>query len=254
MDSANNNWYTGSNQQALGRAVLEALLYRREEVVGVFTDPDNADAVPDPLKACAVERGLPVFQPKSFRRPPVWDQMSQLKPDLCVMAYVTLFVTEEALNIPTLGTIQCHPSLLPIHKGPSSINWTIICGETKTDLSISWPDNGLDTGPILLQKGVEISADDTLGSVYFDRLFPLGVDAMIESVDLVREGKALRIDQNPDSGSYEGWCRTEQTEIDWSKPVVDIHNPQPGAWTLFNGERLQLFHCRLGRECDARPG
>ena len=171
-----------NGQQAFGRAVLEALLARGEDVVGVFTAPDGEGVPPDPLKECAVERGLPVFQPRSFRRPRVWEQIRELKPDLAVMAYVTLFVPEEALDIPTLGTIQYHPSLLPMHKGPSSINWPIIFGETRTGLSIFWPDNGLDTGPILLQKEVGIGPDDTLGSVYFNHLFPLGVDAMVESV------------------------------------------------------------------------
>ena len=248
-----------NGQQAFGRSVLEALLDRREEVVGVFTAPDADGAPPDPLKACAEERGLPVFQPKSFRRKRVWDQIRELKPDLGVMAYVTLFVPEEALNIPTLGTIQYHPSLLPMHKGPSAINWPIIFGETKTGLSIFWPDNGLDTGPILLQKEVDIGPDDTLGSVYFNHLFPLGVDAMIESVDLVRDGKAPKIAQDPDAGTYEGWCRAEQGEIDWTKPVGDVYNlirgcnPQPGAWTLCNGERLQLFDANRGSG-SGRPG
>lgn len=249
-----------NGQQAFGRSVLEALLDRGEDVVGVFTAPDAEGAPPDPLKECAVERGLPVFQPKSFRRPKVWEQMRELKPDLGVMAYVTLFVPEEALNIPTLGTIQYHPSLLPLHKGPSSINWPIIFGETKTGLSIFWPDNGLDTGPILLQKEVDIGPDDTLGSVYFNHLFPLGVDAMIESVDLVRDGKAPKVDQDPDAGTYEGWCRAEQGEIDWSKPVGDVYNlirgcnPQPGAWTLCQGDQLQLFDARRGADGNGRPG
>ena len=249
-----------NGQQAFGRSVLEALLERGEDVVAVFTAPDTEGGPPDPLKESALEHGLPVFQPKSFRRPGVWDAMRELRPDLGVMAYVTLFVPEEALNIPTLGTIQYHPSLLPMHKGPSAINWPIIFGETRTGLSIFWPDNGLDTGPILLQKEVDIGPDDTLGSVYFNHLFPLGVDAMIESVDLVRDGKAPKIDQHPQAGTYESWCRAEQAEIDWSRPVADVYNlirgcnPQPGAWTRCNGERLQLFDTRRGAETDARPG
>ena len=178
-----------NGQQAFGRAVLEALLDRGEDVVGVYTAPDREGRPPDPLKASAVERGIPVFQPKSFRRPEVWEEMRGLEPDLGVMAYVTLFIPEEALNVPKLGTIQYHPSLLPMHKGPSSINWPIIFGSTKTGLSIFWPDNGLDTGPILLQKEVEIGPDDTLGSIYFNHLFPMGVEAMLEGVDLVRDGR-----------------------------------------------------------------
>ena len=259
-----------NGQQAFGRAILEALLERGEEVVGVFTAPDQEGARPDPLKECAVDRDIPVFQPKSFRRPAVWDEMRELKPDLGVMAYVTLFVPEEALHIPTDGTIQYHPSLLPLHKGPSSINWPIIFGETKTGLSIFWPDNGLDTGPILLQKEVEIGPDDTLGSVYFNHLFPLGVDATIEAVDLVRADNAPRTPQwelagadagtDPSElGTYEGWCRAEQVRIDWQESVAKVYNlirgsnPQPGAWTTHRGKQLQIFDSRLA-ETGASPG
>ena len=239
-----------NGQQAFGRAVLEALLERGEDVVGVYTAPDREGRPPDPLKACAVERGIPVFQPKSFRRPEVWEEMRALAPDLGVMAYVTLFVPEEALGVPKLGTIQYHPSLLPMHKGPSSINWPIIFGETKTGLSIFWPDNGLDTGPILLRKEVGIGPDDTLGSLYFDHLFPMGVEAMLEGVDLVRDGKAPKEAQDPDAGTYEGWCRAEDVGVDWTKPAARVYDlirgadPQPGAWTRHGGKRLQLFDSR----------
>ncbi len=249
-----------NGQQAFGRSVLEALLERGEEVVGVFTAPDGDSGAQDPLKECAVENDLPVFQPKSFRRESVREQVSELNPDLCVMAYVTLIVPEAVLNIPTHGTIQYHPSLLPMHKGPSSINWPIIFGEKTTGLSIFWPDDGLDTGPILLQKEVAIGPDDTLGSVYFNHLYPQGVDAMIESVDLVRNGNAPRVEQDPDAGSYEGWCREEQAKIDWTKPVEEVYNlirgcnPQPGAWTVLNGEQLQVFDSRRGSSGEAQPG
>ena len=249
-----------NGQQAFGQAVLEALLERDETVVGVFTAPDTDGGPQDPLKLCALEHNLPIFQPKSFRKPETKDQIQELKPDLCVMAYVTKIVPEQVLNTPTFGTIQYHPSLLPMHKGPSAINWPIIFGETSTGLSIFWPDDGLDTGPILLQKHVDITPDDTLGSVYFDRLFPLGVEAMLEAVDLVREGTAPRIDQNPEEGSYEGWCRSEQAEIDWSQPVETVYNlirgcnPQPGAWTLYKGSQVQIYDVRRGQPGDARPG
>jgi methionyl-tRNA formyltransferase len=175
------------------------------------------------------------------------------------MAYVLLFVPEEALNVPKYGSIQYHPSLLPWHKGPSSINWPIIMGKKKTGLSIFWPDNGLDTGPILLQKEVEIGPDDTLGSIYFDSLFPMGVAAMLESIDLVRDGKAPREVQDPDDGSYEGWCRKEDVQIDWSKPTDEVYNlirganPQPGAWTTFNGAELKIFDSRKA-EGSGEPG
>ena len=236
-----------NGQQAFGRSVLEALLERGEDVVGVYCAPDREGRPVDPLKELAEARGLPVHQPKSFKDPAVWDELRSLEPDLGVMAYVTLFVPEEALDIPTHGTIQYHPSLLPMHKGPSSINWPIIFGEDKTGLSIFWPDNGLDTGPILLQKEVAIGPDDTLGSLYFDHLYPMGVAAMLEAIDLVKQGKAPKVPQDPDAGTYEGWCRKADARIDWTRPAREVYNlirgtnPQPGAWTTLAGRELQIF-------------
>jgi methionyl-tRNA formyltransferase len=249
-----------NGQQAFGKAVLDALLERGDEVVGVYCEPDREGRPPDPIKAAALEHGLPVFQPKSFKNPEVWSQMASLGADLGVMAYVTLIVPEAALNAPRLGTIQYHPSLLPDHKGPSSINWPIIFGKRKTGLSIFWPDNGLDTGPILLQKEVEIGPDDTLGSLYFDHLFPMGVAATLEAVDLVRDGRAPKVPQDPKAGSYEGWCRAADAEIDWSAGAAKAYdlirgtNPQPGAWSRHVGETLQIFDSRRGSGTGGAPG
>ena len=247
-------------QQAYGKSVLEAILDKGvDEVVAVYCAPDKEGRPLDPIKELAQERELPVFQPSSYRDAAVWAQMGTHEADLCVMAYVLLFVPEEALNVPKYGSIQYHPSLLPWHKGPSSINWPIIMGRKKTGLSIFWPDNGLDTGPILLQKEVEIGPDDTLGSVYFDSLYPMGVDAMLESIELVRSGNAPREVQDPEAGSYEGWCRKEDTEVDWNGATDEVYNlirganPQPGAWTTFNGSEIKLFDSRKA-EGTGDPG
>ena len=187
-------------QQAFGKAVLEALLKRGENVVGVYVAPEKPGQKADPLKEAAVAAKLPVFQPASYRKPEVVEEFKALKPDLQVMAFVTLFVPEEFLNAPTHGSIQYHPSLLPAYRGASAINWPIILGEKETGLSIFWPDNGLDTGDVLLQKKTPIGPKDTLGTVYFDRLFPMGVEAMLESVDLVKAGKAPRTQAGREAG------------------------------------------------------
>jgi methionyl-tRNA formyltransferase len=132
-------------------------------------------------------------------------------------------------------------------------------GKEKTGLTIFWPDNGLDTGPILLQKEVDIGPDDTLGSIYFDKLFPLGVEAMLESIELVRDGNAPREAQDPEDGSYEGWCRRESVEIDWNRSSNEVYNlirganPQPGAWTTFNGVEIRLFDSRKSAD-SGEPG
>src|SRR5215467_6891915 len=239
-------------QQAFGKSVLEELLERGENVIAVYCGPDQAQGGRvDPLKEAALARGLPVYQPRSFRKgPEVKDEFAALKSDLCVMAYVTLIVPEEILYLPTHGTIQYHPSLLPRHRGPSSINWPIIQGETRTGLTIFWPDQGLDTGPILLQKDVEIRDTDTLGTLYFDRLYPLGVTALLEAVELVRAGKAPKIVQDETRATYEGWCKAEHVQIDWHKPLQEIWNlvrgadPQPGAWTTYDGASVQIYDAK----------
>ncbi len=238
-------------QQAFGKAVLEALLKRGEEVVAVYVAPEKEGAKADPLKEAALAAKLPVYQPASYRKPEVWQEFRALKPDLQVMAFVTLFVPEEFLNIPTHGSIQYHPSLLPAYRGPSAINWPIIKGETETGLSIFWPDNGLDTGDVLLQKRTNIGPTDTLGTVYFDRLFPMGVEAMLEALDLVKAGKAPRFKQDEAKATYEGRCGPDNAHIDWGRPWQEIDrlirgcNPAPGAWSRLGDKTLKIF--------DAKP-
>jgi len=237
-------------QQAFGKAVLEALIKRGENVIAAYVAPEKAGQKADPLKEAALAAKLPVYQPASYRKPEVWEEFRALKPDLQVMAFVTLFVPEEFLNIPTYGSIQYHPSLLPKYRGPSAINWPIIQGETETGLSIFWPDDGLDTGDVLLQKKTHIGPEDSLGTVYFERLFPLGVEAMLEAVDLVKAGRAPRIKQDDAKATYEGRCSTDNARIDWGKPWRQIHNlirgcnPAPGAWTSLDGHALQVFEAK----------
>ena len=250
-----------NGQQAFGKNALDALVERGEDVVGVYCAPDRSGARPDPIKEACETHGIPVFQPRSFRKPEVWEQIASLEPDLCVMAYVTAFIPEEALNIPTHGSIQYHPSLLPRHRGPSSINWPIIWGERQTGLSIFWPDNALDEGPILLQKFVDITDDDTLGSLYFKQLFPMGVEAILESIDLVRDGKADKIEQDHSLATYEGWCRDELVEINWNMPLQSTWNlirgadPQPGAWTRLEGSAVKIYDCaKLSEPKSVQPG
>ncbi|MFD1331794.1 methionyl-tRNA formyltransferase [Methylopila musalis] len=234
-------------QQAFGKAVLEALLARGENVVAVYVAPEKEGQKADPLKEAALQAGLEVRQPASYRSEEVAEQFRALKPDLQVMAFVTLFVPSSFLNIPTFGSIQYHPSLLPAYRGASAINWPIIKGETETGLSIFWPDDGLDTGDVLLQKTTPIGPKDTLGSVYFDRLFPLGVEAMLEAVDLVKAGQAPRIPQDEDKATYEGLCRKDTARIDWGRPWEQIDrlirgcNPSPGAWTTLDGQILKVL-------------
>jgi len=237
-------------QQDFGKAVLEAFLARGDEVVAVFCAPEKEGTRPDALRLAAQEKGLKVHQFKSLRAPEAAQAMRDANADLGIMAFVLQFAPQEFVNIPRHGTIQYHPSLLPKYRGPSSINWPIIKGDTETGLTIFRPSDGLDEGAVILQKKTPIGPDDTLGTVYFDRLFPLGVQAMLEAADLVVKGKHQETVQDESQASYEGWCRAGEARIDWAKPIDHVYNlirgcnPAPGAWTTLNGKKLQVFDAR----------
>ena len=237
-------------QQDFGKAVLEAFLARGDEVAGVFVAPDKEGARPDPLKVAAQEKGLTVFQFPSYRKAEAQDALRALNVDLGIMAYVLLFAPQEFVNIPRLGTIQYHPSLLPKHRGPSSINWPIMQGATKTGLTIFRPTDGLDEGPVILQKTCDVGPDETLGDVYFNKLFPMGVAAMVEAADLVYAGQHTETVQDESQATYEGWCRAAESRIDWARPVGQVYdliracNPAPGAWTTIGGKKLYIYDAR----------
>jgi methionyl-tRNA formyltransferase len=234
-------------QQDFGKAVLEAFLARGDTVAGVFVAPEKEGAKPDPMKTAAQEKGLKLFQFASLKGPEAAQAMKDLGADIGIMAFVLQFAPQEFVNIPKHGTIQYHPSLLPKYRGPSSINWPLAKGEKKTGLTIFRPTDGLDEGPVILQKETEVSDNDTLGTVYFDRLFPMGVKAMLEAADLVVAGKHKEIVQDEAQASYEGWFRANEAKVNWNNHVDFIHNiirgadPAPGAWTVIGGKKLQLF-------------
>jgi methionyl-tRNA formyltransferase len=237
-------------QQDFGKAVLEAFLGRGDTVAAVFCAPEKEGVRPDALRAAAQERGIKVHQFKSLRAPEAIQAMKDANAEIGIMAFVLQFAPQELVSIPRHGTIQYHPSLLPKYRGPSSINWPIIKGEIETGLTIFRPSDGLDEGAVILQKKTPLSTEDTLGTVYFDRLFPQGVSAMLEAADLVVAGKHTETVQDESQASYEGWCRTAEARIDWAKPIDHVYNlirgcnPAPGAWTTHNGKKLQIFDAR----------
>jgi methionyl-tRNA formyltransferase len=237
-------------QQDFGKAVLEAFLKRGDTVSAVFCAPEKEGAKPDSLRLAAQEKGLTLHQFKSLRAPEAAAAMKAADADLGIMAFVLQFAPQEFVSVPKHGTIQFHPSLLPKYRGPSSINWPITMGETETGLSIFRPTDGLDEGAVILQVKTPVSDDDTLGTVYFNRLFGLGVTAMIEAADLVVAGKHREVAQDESQASYQGWFREGEARINWANHASVVHNlirgcdPAPGAWTTFNGVRLQLFDSR----------
>ncbi|MFZ2737914.1 MAG: methionyl-tRNA formyltransferase [Burkholderiaceae bacterium] len=237
-------------QQDFGRAVLEAFAARGDEIVGVFCRPEKEGTKPDALRLEAQARGLQVFQFAQLTSDEAAQAMRSLNADLGVMAYVLQFAPQSLLNIPRLGTIQYHPSLLPRYRGPSSINWAIAHGESQTGLTVFRPTDGMDEGPVILQKSCAIGPDETLGELYFNQLFPMGVRALLEAADAVATGQHQELEQDETLASYEGWFRDEESRINWHNHVDQVYNlirasnPAPGAWTLLGEKKVFLFDCR----------
>ena len=245
-------------QGPFGEKVLQALIQKGEEVVGSFSPPDKRG---EAMKTLAEKSGIPFFCPNLMKDPQVYDAYVKLQPDLAVLAFVTDIIPEKLLTVPSLGTICYHPSILPQHRGASAINWAIIQGDTRTGLTIFWVDKGIDTGPILLQKEIEIGPDDTTGSLYFNALFLMGVEAMVEAVELIKKGKAPRIPQDKSRATYEPPCDDRVASVNFEKSIRDIYNlirgcdPQPGAYTIFKGKRVRFYDAKMNpTEMKKQPG
>lgn len=248
-------------QAAFGAKVLETLTDRGEDVIAAWLPQGKAGAKPDPLQIAAEGRGIPAYRPENYKSPETLRAFRELNADLLIMAFVTDIIPQTIIEAPLRGAICYHPSLLPRHRGGSAINWSLIMGDRETGLSIFWTDAGIDTGPILLQKRVPIDPEDTTGSLYFNRLFPLGIEAIAESVALIKAGQAPRMVQDENFATYEPLCNDKVAGIDWGRPVEEVHNlirgcdPQPGAYTYYNGEKIRFFEAhRNDAAPSAQPG
>jgi methionyl-tRNA formyltransferase len=213
------------------------------------------------MAATAEDSGVALFRPNKMKDAEVQETYLELRPDLVILAFVTDIIPEVLLDIPPIGTICYHPSLLPRHRGASGINWAVIQGDTRTGLTILWVDKGIDTGPILLQKEIEITPQDTTGSLYFNSLFPLGIEAIVEAVELIKSGKAPKISQDDALATYEPPCDDRVAAVDWSKPAFDVYNlvrgcdPQPGAYSILKGEKVKFYKASLIETSEASsPG
>src|SRR5579864_9185490 len=237
-------------QQAFGKSVMEAFIARGDTIVGVFAAPERPGARPDPLVAAAEEKKLPVYRFPKYSDAEAQETLKGLNADIGVMAYVLLFAPPEFCAIPKHGMIQFHPSLLPLHRGPASIPWAIIRGRKETGLSIFRPTPGLDEGPVILQKRCAIGPNDTAASLYFDKIFPLGVEALVQAADLVVAGRATESTQDEDAATYEGWVREAESRINWANHADFVYdlirgcNPAPGAWTACGDKKLYLFDAK----------
>src|SRR5204862_4815394 len=231
-----------------------------DTIAGAVCPPD-AGGKPDAFKQAAEAHGVPVHQFRSLKTPEARRAFEDARADLAALVYVTQIVPEPLLQIPRLTSICFHPSLLPRYRGGSAIAWQLIRGETESGVTVFWPDAGIDTGPVVLQRPAPVGPDDTAGSLYYRALYPLGVRAVLDAVALIREGKAPRAPQDESRASYDPLCRDEHARIDWSRPAADAHNlirgcdPQPGAHTVWRGAPLRLYEPRrVEAPARAAPG
>lgn len=235
-------------QQAFGKDVLTKILDKGDdEVIAVYCEPDREGGAVDPIKEFAIEKNLPVFQPAHFKDQETLDTLASHHADLMVMAFVNVFVPESARDIPKQGSICFHPSLLPLHRGPSAVNWPIIMGRDKSGFSWFYPTDGLDEGDILLQWECPIDPDDTVINLYFKKIYPVAVDSVLEVCDLFRGGNPPHIQQDESLATYERRCTKKHAKIDWCKPVDQVYNlirgtnPAPGAWSTIGGEEISIY-------------
>src|SRR2546427_4571526 len=247
-------------QAVFAEEVLRAPGAAGDTIAAVGCRPE-AGPKPDPVKAAALGRGIPVHQLRSLKAPEARHAFEAARADLGVLAYVTQIVPEPLLHVPRLTSICFHPSLLPRYRGGSAIAWQLIRGETRTGVTVFWPDAGIDTGPILLQREAAIGPDETAGTLYYRTLFPLGVETVLDAVALVRSGRAPRLPQAESRASHDPLCGDQHAAIDWTRPAGEGHDlirgcdPQPGAHTTWRGSRLRFYEPhRLAGPVDAAPG
>ncbi len=250
-------------QAAFGRDVLLRLQEQGHEIVAVYAPPDAGR--PDPLAAEAGVRGLRCLRHRVFRRrgealPELVAEYRALGADLNVLAFVTAILPPEIVEFPPQGSLCFHPSLLPRYRGGAALAWQIMLGERETGVTVFRPDAGVDTGPIVVQKGgVAIRDTDTAASLYFERLYPLGVEAIAEAVALVASGRARPVPQDESQASFQGLVGDAEARIDWRRPAAEIDrqirgcDPNPGAWATLGDEPLRLFDGRLEREAAGAP-
>ncbi|XP_013103531.2 cytosolic 10-formyltetrahydrofolate dehydrogenase [Stomoxys calcitrans] len=213
--------------------VLELLLERQYNIVGVFTIP-NKGSREDILATTAARYNIPVFKFATWRRkgvaiPEVLEQYKSVQANLNVLPYCSQFIPMEVIDGAALGSICYHPSILPRHRGASAISWTLIEGDEVAGFSIFWADDGLDTGPILLQKQVNVEAYDTLDTLYKRFLYPEGIKSMAEAVDLVAKEKAPRITQTEVGATYDPAMFKEENQR------VDLNQTAKRIWNFIRG-------------------
>jgi methionyl-tRNA formyltransferase len=256
-------------QAPFGRDVLVRLLDAGHEIAGVYAPPARAGAKEDPLAAEAAKRGLALFRHAAMRKKtgePIAARIAEhaaLKADLNVLAFVTMILPPEIVDAPRFGSLCFHPSLLPKFRGGNALAWQILSGEREAGVTVFKPDAGVDTGPIVVQKGpVPILPHHTAASLYFESLYELGVEATLEAVARVANGSATYTPQDESRASFQGLVDDAVARIDWSRPAAQVDclvrgcDPSPGAHAKLGDQTVRLYGGTLapGESSSASAG
>ena len=243
-------------------ASLKALCEDGYDVVGVFTQPDRPKGrgnkvVMTPVKEYAVSRGIPVFQPQHIRRDGLTD-LQRLAPDLCVTAAFGQILSQAVLDVPPLGTINVHASLLPRHRGSAPINWAILQGDKEAGVTTMMTARGIDNGDMLLRATTPIAPGETAGELT-ERLSVMGASLLLDTLKALENGTLTRIPQDESAMTYDPMLNKDMGVLDWTRPAAEIVNrihglnPWPGCTTPYEGHRLKLLRAEAA-DGSGQPG
>jgi len=243
---------------------LEVLTKSRHKVVGVLTNPDRPSGrgnkiIFSPVKQKAIELNIPVFQPEKINTPEFKAILDSMRPDLLITVCCSHYITKWIREYPKYGSINLHPSLLPLYRGTSPIIEPIIRGDKKSGITTFYLDKGWDTGDMIIQREIPIEPKETGGSLH-DKLSLLGSDILLETVNLIEEGKVVRTVQNHEMACYTDKIFPVHGEIEWSGSSADIerkiraYTPFPGTYTYYKGEKVKIWEANTGGEYTGKPG
>ena len=240
------------------RGALEALIAAGHEITAVVTQPDKAKGrsgqpVYSPVKECALERGIPVFQPKRIKAAEAVEELRKLEADIFVVAAFGQILSQEILDMPRLGCLNIHASLLPSYRGASPIQHVILNGEKKTGITVMQMNAGLDTGDILYQKELELSERETFETLH-DRLMVLGGEAIVEALPLLEAGELVPVPQEDGKSCYAPLISKEMGRIDFARSATGIDRqiramtPWPSAYTSYKGKQLKIWEAQAAED------
>ena len=252
-------------QAPLANECIDRLIADGHEIATVYAPEDGSR--PDALAAHAREAGLRVVQRRYFQKKsgePIAAALADyetLEVDLNVLASFTSFLPAALTDAPKHKSVCFHPSILPRFRGGNAMQWQIIDGEPEVGVSVFVPDSGVDTGPVMVQKGgVTIDSTDTTGTLFFNKLAPLGVDAIVEAVNLIDQGAADFPPQDEASATHQGLVTDADAGVNLARPADEVDrlirgcDPQPGAWVSYDGNPIRLYDAELVEGTSGTPG